>query len=160
MSDQFNRQKITREIERIKSEAKQAQKEVVEMRRIFNQAHAQVVQERDEAHERIKQLEARILKMQHEWNADVGRVMKERDELRRFAYEDAPRIATKEADDQTAALRDEVERLRQELGYIANAHRRSFKNAQEFRTWAQNRACHAIGQKPGELAIKKEGGHE
>lgn len=93
MSDQFKRQKITNEIARIKSQAEQAQKEVAEMRRIFNEAYARVVEERD--------------------------------------------------------------RLRQELEYIANAKHKNFPDAEEFRAWAQNRARHAIGWKPGELTIKK-----
>lgn len=170
--------------------------------------------------------------------AENERLRQERDELRRFVYEDAPKIAAKEVADQTAELEarlreteaelelhkqiythtdndiaivnaqlrgsyqanktlktlaeaaearaevaeKEVERLgdivtehdgiectkhdvlvrgavkeearlRLELGYIANAHRRSFKNAQEFRTWAQSRARHALNQP------KKEANH-
>lgn len=48
-----------------------------------------------------------------------------------------------------------IEQLRQELGYIANAQRKNFVDAEEFWAWAQNRARHALNQKPGELAIKK-----
>jgi len=112
--------------------------------------------------------------------AENERLRQDRDELRRFAYEDAPKIAAKEANDQTAALREEikhlhqerdewrerrdlaivraeeaeertekaeaeVERLREELGYIANAQRKSFVDDREFRIWAQNRARHALG---------------
>ena len=51
------------------------------------------------------------------------------------------------------ALMAEVSRLRNELGYIANAKHGSIEC--EFRAWAQNRARHALGQKPGELTIKK-----
>lgn len=87
--------------------------------------------------------------------AENKRLRQERDDLRRFAYEDAPRIAAKEANDQTAELRAEVERLRLELGYITNAQRKNFTDAEEFRAWAQSRARHALGQKPGELTIKK-----
>ena len=54
------------------------------------------------------------------------------------------------------ALAAEVSRLRQELGYIALAKKRSFENDREFRLWAQNRARHALGLKPGELTIRKE----
>ena len=41
----------------------------------------------------------------------------------------------------------EVDRLRQELQAIANAPYENFKDAEEFRIWAKNRARHAIGQK-------------
>lgn len=53
------------------------------------------------------------------------------------------------------ALMAEVSRLRAELGYIANARFANFTDAEEFRAWAQNRARHALGEKPGELSIKK-----
>jgi hypothetical protein len=52
-------------------------------------------------------------------------------------------------------LEMEVERLRSELGYIANAKRRNIPVAEDFRDWAQSRARHALGQKPGELTVKK-----
>jgi hypothetical protein len=61
MSDQFNRQKITREIARIKSEAERAIKEVSEMRRIFNEAHARVVRERDSFKQRAEKAEAQLI---------------------------------------------------------------------------------------------------
>ena len=52
-------------------------------------------------------------------------------------------------------LEMEVERLRSELRYIANAQRHSFTDAEEFRTWAQNRARHALGEETGTLTVKK-----
>lgn len=58
--------------------------------------------------------------------------------------------------DQIVKLEMEVERLRSELGYIVNAKRKDFGfDDEQFRLWAQNRARHALGQKPGELTIKK-----
>lgn len=127
MSDQFNRQKITREIARMRVAATEANDELVELRASFKRLW----------------IECESLKQQ-------------RDDLKRFAYEEAPKIAAEEANKQTADLRVEVERLRLELTYIADAQRKNFADAEEFRTWAQNRARHAIGWKPGELAIKKE----
>lgn len=53
-------------------------------------------------------------------------------------------------------LEMEIERLRSELGNIANATRNSFRDDREFRIWAQNRARRALGQKPGTLTVKKE----
>ena len=97
-----------------------------------------------------------LIKELRESNIAHQVLKQERDELKRFAYEEAPRIAAEEANKQTATLKTEVERLRLELGYIANAQRKNFTDAEEFRTWAQNRARHAIGEKPGELTIKKE----
>jgi hypothetical protein len=55
--------------------------------------------------------------------------------------------------DQIVKLEIEVERLRSELGYIANA---KFGNTEcEFRAWAKNRARHALNYKPGTLTVKK-----
>lgn len=55
-----------------------------------------------------------------------------------------------------AAEKDaEIKRLCDELGYIANAEFKNFTDGDEFRTWAQNRARHALGIQPGELKIKK-----
>lgn len=117
MSDQFNRQKITREIERIRNQARQAQEEVAEMRRVFNEAYARVVQERDD--------------------------------LKKFAYEEAPRIAAEEANKQIEPLKAEIERLREELQIIANGTTKSFE------IWAKRRARKALGQEAGTLVIKK-----
>jgi hypothetical protein len=59
--------------------------------------------------------------------------------------------------DQIVKLEMEVLRLRSELEYIANAKRKDFGHDDEqFRLWAQNRARHALGLKPGELTIRKE----
>lgn len=49
----------------------------------------------------------------------------------------------------------EVERLHNELRIIANAKWRDFKSVGDFRVWAQSRARHALGEKPGELTVKK-----
>ena len=57
---------------------------------------------------------------------------------------------------QIVKLEMEVLKLRSELENIANAKFRNFTDAEEFRAWAQNRARHTLGQKPGELTIKKE----
>jgi len=62
----------------------------------------------------------------------------------------------KEAAEETNKQTLEIRRLRQELEYIALAKKRSFADAEEFRAWAQNRARHALGLKPGELTIRKE----
>lgn len=87
--------------------------------------------------------------------AENERLRQERDELKRFAYEGTPRIAAEEANKQTVELKTEIERLRQELSYIANAQRKNSYNAAEFRAWAQNRARHALGQEAGTLTVKK-----
>jgi hypothetical protein len=58
---------------------------------------------------------------------------------------------------QIVKLEMEIIKLRSELENIALAKKRSFENDREFRVWAQNRARHALGQKPGELTIRKEG---
>lgn len=50
----------------------------------------------------------------------------------------------------------EIKRLRDELGYIANANNKSFADAFEFRAWVKNRARHALGQEAGTLVIKKQ----
>jgi hypothetical protein len=55
-----------------------------------------------------------------------------------------------EKNNQIVKLEMEVMRLRSELGYIANAKRISFKDAKEFRLWAQSRARHALEQKEKE----------
>ena len=145
MSDQFNRQKITREIARIKNASEQAINEVAEMRRVFNEAYARVVQERDSFKIRAEKAEA-----------EIERLRRELADLKEFAYERAPKIAIEEANKQIKPLKEEVERLCSELGYIANAKRRNFTDAEEFRDWAQNRAQHALGLKPGELTVRKE----
>jgi len=54
------------------------------------------------------------------------------------------------------ALMAEINRLRHELTYIANAKRHSFYDTGEFMEWAQSRARHALSLKPGELTIRKE----
>jgi cell division protein FtsB len=87
--------------------------------------------------------------------AEIKRLQEEVTALKRFAYEDAPRIAAEEANKQTAELRAEVKRLRDELGCIAMARGNAFTAPGEFRAWAQNRARHALGMKPGEMKIKK-----
>lgn len=61
-----------------------------------------------------------------------------------------------EKNNQIVKLEMEVERLRSELNYIANAKKISFKDEKEFRLWAQNRARHALGLKLGELTVRKE----
>jgi chromosome segregation ATPase len=88
--------------------------------------------------------------------AEAERLRRELADLKEFAYERAPKIAIEEADKQIKPLKEEIAGLRQELGYIANAKRRNFLDAEEFRAWAQNRAMHALGLKPGELTIRKE----
>ncbi len=87
--------------------------------------------------------------------AEVTTLRRELTDLKEFAYERAPKIAVEEADKQTKLFKEEIEHLRKELGYIANAQRKSFKDDREFRIWAQNRARHALGLKPGELTIRK-----
>jgi hypothetical protein len=82
---------------------------------------------------------------------EVITLRRELADLKEFAYERALKIAAEEANKQTI----EIRRLRQELDYIANAKRKNFTDAEDFRDWAQNRARHALGLKPGELTIKK-----
>ncbi len=57
---------------------------------------------------------------------------------------------------QIVKLEMEVERLRSELRYIANEKRENYRRPDDFGFWAQNRARHALGLKPGELTIRKE----
>lgn len=56
---------------------------------------------------------------------------------------------------QLVKLEMEIERLRSELRLIANGKNYTHTDDKEFRAWAQNRARHAIGEKPGALTIKK-----
>jgi hypothetical protein len=60
-----------------------------------------------------------------------------------------------EKNDQIVKLEMEVMRLRSELENIANVSIAEIR-AIDFRQWAQNRARHALGLKPGELTIRKE----
>lgn len=87
--------------------------------------------------------------------AEVSTLRREIADLKELAYERAPKIAAEEANKQIKPLKEEIERLRNELGYIANAKRRNIPDAEDFRAWAQSRARHALGQKPGELTVKK-----
>jgi regulator of replication initiation timing len=89
------------------------------------------------------------LRAANEW------LRQERDDLKELAYERAPMIAAEQANKQTADLRAEIERLRLEISYIANAQRKSFKDDREFRIWAQNRAQNALNQKPGTFTVKR-----
>jgi hypothetical protein len=173
MSDQFNRQKITREIARIKKASEEAIKEVTEMRRIFNEAYARVVQERDSLKKRAEKAEKEIERLREIITECDGiecvkhdvlvrtavkeqaRLRQELADLKELTYERAPKIAAEEANKQIKPLKEEIERLRLELGYIANAKRRNIPVAEDFRDWAQSRARHALGQKPGELTVKK-----
>jgi len=77
----------------------------------------------------------------------------ERDEWRE--RRDLAIVRAEEAEERAEKGEAEIERLQQELSYIANAKRESFESAREFRIWAQDRARHALGLKPEELAIKK-----
>ena len=62
-----------------------------------------------------------------------------------------------EKNNQIVKLEMEVERLRSELRCIANAKIQDFKLGDpEFRLWAKSRARKALGEKPGELTIRKE----
>jgi phage host-nuclease inhibitor protein Gam len=88
--------------------------------------------------------------------AEVSTLRREIADLKELAYERAPKLAAEEANKQIKPLKEEIERLRSELGYIANAKRHSFYDTGEFMEWAQSRARHALGQKPGELTIRKE----
>jgi predicted RNase H-like nuclease (RuvC/YqgF family) len=103
-------------------------------------------------------LAGRMAKLQSEvkelW-ADCERLRRERDDLKRFAYEEAPKLAAEEANKQIDPLKTEIAELRRELTLIAYAQQTSFRDDQSFRLWAQNRARHALNQKPGELTIKK-----
>jgi len=106
----------------------------------------------DKATDQISSLKERAEMAEKE----VERLRQEIADLKEFAYGRAPKIAIEEANKQIKPLKEEIERLRLELGYIANAQRWSFTDAEEFRDWAQNRARHALGLKPGEPTIRKE----
>ena len=106
----------------------------------------------DKATDQISSLKQRAEMAEKE----VDRLRQEIADLKEFAYGRAPKIAIEEANKQIKPLKEEIERLRLELGYIANAQRRNFTDAEEFRDWAQNRAHHALGLKPGEPTIRKE----
>lgn len=61
-----------------------------------------------------------------------------------------------EKNNKIVKLEMEVDRLRSELEFIANARRKDFGfDDEQFRLWAQNRARHALGQEAGTLVIKK-----
>ncbi len=84
---------------------------------------------------------------------EVERLCSECNEWRR--RRDIEVVRAEEAEERADKSETEVECLRLELGYIANAQRKSFVSDREFRIWAQSRARNALEQKPGELAIKK-----
>src|SRR6266540_849651 len=93
--------------------------------------------------------------------AENERLRQDRDELRRFVYEDAPKLAGEVDSAQVAELKKqlaeaEVERLRQALEFIASLESGS-RGAHAKFAQAQNRARHALGLGPGELVIKKGG---
>jgi len=104
----------------------------------------QLRRERDE----WKQRRDLAIERAEKFEVEIKVLRTQLDDLKRFAYDDAPTLAAKAADTQTAELRAEVTHLRQELQNIANAPYANFEDAEEFRTWARNRARHAIGQKP------------
>jgi cupin superfamily acireductone dioxygenase involved in methionine salvage len=89
-------------------------------------------------------------------NAEIERLQQELADLKDLAYNRAPKLAAEEANKQIDPLKAEIERLRTELGYIANAKLQNFNHDDsDFRLWAQNRARHALNQQPGTLAVKK-----
>jgi hypothetical protein len=59
-----------------------------------------------------------------------------------------------EARERAEKAEAEIERLRQELGYIANAKHRNFDDAEDFRDWAQNRARHALNISANDEALR------
>lgn len=92
--------------------------------------------------------------------AESMRLLEQVAEYKDLAYNRAPKAMAEEANKHADELKAEIKRLRDELGYIANAKSANFEDAEEFRAWAQNRARHALGlkmelAKDGTLTVKK-----